>query len=83
METADPRGVFDARDLCLIRTVVNLRRVTCVRISTGSSKAKLPNRMQKMEACQDFVWILQRLTVDLGSSPCYYRGTSCPTLSEF
>ena len=46
MKTMPPWGVSDAGRFCLIRTTVSLRGVTCIRISTGSSKAKLHSRAE-------------------------------------
>lgn len=54
-----------------------------MRSSTVGSRAKLLSRVQKTEACQEFVCILQRLTMALGSSLYYYQGTPSPTFSGF
>ena len=46
MKTMPPWGVSDAGRFCLIRTTVSLRGVISIRISTGSSKAKLHLRAE-------------------------------------
>ena len=83
MKAMAPWGVSDAGGFCLIRTSVSLRGVTCIKISTGSSKAKLQTCVKKLEACLGSVWNLQCLTVDLGCSLGYYQGTPSPPLRGF